>query len=111
MENLLRQQDVDQFLAQVHGTFPNFVAGILCDEHGFTIASRAPKNFHIKENIMALTALTDDREFINDDNLMKVKREIGPNKNVKLMCLLEKSSKYIHKFKELNSLLEKQSLF
>ena len=111
LDNLLKKQDVDGFLSQIENAFPNFVAGILCDEHGFTIASKNNKNTEIKENLMALSALTDDREFILDPNIMKVKRELGISKNVKLLVLLEKTNNYIHKFKSLNRILENQELF
>ena len=60
---------------------------------------------------MALSAIAKDRDFIGDPNLMKVKRNIDKAKNIKLFMLLDKSSKYINRFKELKNIIETQNLF
>ena len=111
MEKVLKQREVNYFLSEIESTFPNFVAGIVCDRDGFPIASKVPSNFHIHENQMALTAIAGNREFINDPKLMKVKRDLDHNKNVKLLILLDKQSQYINRFKALNAIIEKQNLF
>jgi len=103
--------EINNFLSQIKDTFPNFVAGILCDNHGFPIAVKAPQNFHIQENQMALSAIAKDRDLIRDPNLMKVKRNIDKAKNIKLFMLLNKSNKYLNRFKELKNIIETQSLF
>jgi len=111
MEKVLKQHEVNYFLSEIESTFPNFVAGIVCDRHGFPIASRMPKNFHIQENQMALTAIAGNREFIDDPRLMKVKRDLNSKKNVKLLILLDKQNQYINRFKALNAIIERQNLF
>jgi len=111
MEKVLKQHEVNYFLSEIESTFPNFVAGIVCDCDGFPIASKVPKNFHIHENQMALSAIAGNREFIDDPRLMKVKRDLDHNKNVKLLILLDKQSSYISRFKALNAIIEKQNLF
>ncbi|TFF96399.1 MAG: hypothetical protein EU544_00745 [Promethearchaeota archaeon] len=111
MEKLIKKQDVNNFLSEIKQTFPNFVAGILCDNHGFPIASKVPKNFHIKENQLALSAIAKNRDFIQDKNFMKVKRSIDKYKKVKLFLLLEKTHKYVSRFKALKELIENQSIF
>jgi len=111
MEKVLKQHEVNYFLSEIESTFPNFVAGIVCDGDGFPIATRMPRNFHIHENQMALSAIAGNREFINDPGLMKVKRDLDHNKNVKLLILLDKQNRYINRFKALNEIIEKQNLF
>ena len=111
MKNILSEQEIDGFLTQIKNIFPNFVASVVCDNNGFPIAAKVPKNFHIHENIMALSALTEDRELIKDTGLMKVRRDVGGSKNVKLFLLLEKTNKYVNRFKALSSILRTQSLF
>ena len=111
MTKIINETDVNCFLSEIKQIFPNFIAGLLCDNHGFTIASEIPKNFHIPENEMALSAIAKDREFISDPNIMKVKRSIDKSKNVKLFLLLEKSTRYMNRFKALKEVIENQSLF
>ena len=111
MEKLINQLEVNHFLSQIEGNFPNFVAGIVCDNDGFMIGSKIPKSFHIHENALALSAIAEDRDFINDPRFMKVKRELSKRDNIKLFILLEKSNKYLNRFKELNDIIEQQNLF
>ena len=103
--------EINNFLSQIEETFTNFVAGILCDNHGFPIAAKVPQNFHIKENQMALSAIAKDRDFITDPDFMKVKRSVDKGKNIKLFMLLDKSSKYLNRFKDLKNIIETQTLF
>ncbi len=111
MERLINQSEVNYFLSQIEGNFPNFVAGIVCDNDGFMIGSKIPQNFHIHENALALSAIAGDRDFIKDPRFMKVKRDLSKRENIKLFILLEKSKKYINRFKELNDIIEQQNLF
>ena len=67
MEKLINELDVSYFLSEIKQMFPNFVAGVLCDRHGFMIASKIPQNFHIQENILALSAISKKRDFIQED--------------------------------------------
>jgi hypothetical protein len=111
LEKLVKQADVNHFLHQVERIFPNFVAGILCDRHGFPIASKIPQNFPIQENILALSAISNKRDLIRDINYLKVKRDIDESKDIRLYLLLEDKKKYFHRFKKLKRLIEKQNLF
>ena len=90
MEKIINQSDVNYFLSQIEGTFPNFVAGVVCDNDGFMIGAKVPQNFHIHENAMALSAIAGNRDFINDSRFMKVKRDLNGQENIKLFMLLEK---------------------
>ena len=105
------QHEVNTFLGEIESVFPNFVAGIVCDRHGFPIASKMPRDFPIQENEMALTAIAGKREFINDSRFVKVKRNLDQSKNVKLLILLEKEKQNINRFKALNRIIERQNLF
>jgi hypothetical protein len=107
---LLTQEMVENFLGRIKENFPNFIAGVLTDELGFPIASSISKKTPIKENHLALSAVCET-DFLDFSNYVKIVREIGKNEKVKLLILLEKSSKYLHKFKRLNKILAKQSLF
>ena len=111
LENLITENMVDSFMSEIELIFPNFVAGVLCDNHGFPIASKVPKNFHIRENELALSAIAGKRTIINDPRFMKVKRAVDKGKNVRLLLLLEKSNSYINRFKELRKIIDAQDLF
>ena len=111
VNKLLKQQDVKGLLSKIKETFPNFVAGIITDRNGFPIATELPEKFHIRENQLALNAITKQRDFIQDSNFMQVKREFGKNEDVKMLLLLQKSHKYIHRFKRFKKILKTQNLF
>ncbi len=111
MEKLINQSDVNYFLSEIKQMFPNFIAGILCDRHGFMIASKIPQGFHIQENILALSAISNKRDFIEENGYLKVKRDLDKSKEIKLMLLLEKSYRNIICFKKLKKLIETQGLF
>ncbi len=102
---------MDNFLSIIENNFPNFIAGVVCDHHGFPIASKIPKGSNIQENELALHAIAKDRDFFNDPKLMKVKRDLNQSKRIKLCMLLEKSNKYMNRFKILNKIIETQNLF
>jgi hypothetical protein len=111
LENLIKQSEVNDFLSKIERLFPNFIAGIVCDHHGFPIASKIPKDFPIQENILALSAISNKIDLVHNNGYLKIKRNIDRAKNVKLLLLLEKSAKTIHLFKKLNYLIENQDLF
>jgi len=111
MEKLIQEHEVNNFLSDVENTFPNFVAGVIVDRHGFPIAARMPDNFHIQENQMALSAIAGKRDIIQDPRFLKVKRHLDESKNVRLFVLLEKSNQYINRFKSLKNIIASQTLF
>lgn len=108
---MINQSDVNYFLSEIKRMFPNFVAGILCDRHGFMIASKIPQNFHIHENILALSAISNKRSFIEENGYLKVKRDLDYSKDIKLLLLLEKSHNNIRCFKRLKKFIDTQGLF
>ena len=91
--------------------FPNFIAGVLCDRNGFMIASKVPQNFHIHENILALSAISNKREFIEENGYLKIKRDLDRSKDIKLLLLLEKPHNKIAYFKRLKKFIDTQGLF
>jgi len=111
MGYILKESDINCFLSEVEQTFPNFVAGVITDEDGFSIAAKIPRNFHIHENNLALSAIAGNRDFIKDARYMQVKRDLDKSKRVKMLILLEKSNQYLNRFKELRTLIETQDLF
>ena len=111
LADIIHQDDVNYFLSEVEQIFPSFVAGILCDHHGFPIASRIPQNFHIKEASLALSAISDDIDKINSSRYIKVRRDLDKSKNIKMLLLLERPIMHINRFKRLKKLIKKQGLF
>ncbi len=107
---LITQKMVDGLLKKIKKTFPNFIAGVLSDENGFPIASRIPKKLNINEDFLALSAICENN-FMDFSRYTKIVKEIGKKEKIKLLVLLKKSAKYSHKFKLLNEILSKQSLF
>ena len=112
MESILKEQDINIFLNKIERNFPNFVAGIITDKHGFPLASKIPKNFDIQENELALSAITtEERDFIKDRNLLKIKRNLGASNEIVLFLLLQKTNKNINRFKILNEIIKNQTFF
>ena len=111
MVKILKEQEVNGFLNEVKMNFPNFVAGIITDKHGFPIASKIPKNFHIQENKLALSAITNNRDFIKDTEFIQINRILDKSENIKLLVLLQKSSSYTSQFKNLSEIIKTQNPF
>jgi hypothetical protein len=111
MDNLINESEVNYFLYRIEKNFPNFVAGIITDKHGFPVASKISKKLWILENTLALSAITKKPEFIQDSKLVQIKRDLDKSKNYKLLVLLEKSKEYKSRLKPLKSLIKSQELF
>ena len=111
MDNLINENEVNYFLYRIEKNFPNFVAGIITDKHGFPVASKISKKLWILENTLALSAITKNKEFIQDSQLVQIKKDLDKSKNYKLLVLLEKSKDYKSRMKPLKSLIKSQELF
>ncbi|MFW9865704.1 MAG: hypothetical protein ACFFCI_05250 [Promethearchaeota archaeon] len=111
MDNILNQDEVNYFLYRIEKNFPNFVAGIITDKHGFTIGSKVSKKLWILENTLALSAISKKNDYIEDPHLIQIKRDLDKSKNYKLLVLLEKSKEYKNRLKPLKSLIKSQELF
>ncbi|MFX1419721.1 MAG: hypothetical protein ACFE9N_12440 [Promethearchaeota archaeon] len=111
MDNLINESEVNYFLYRIERNFPNFVAGIITDKHGFPVASKISKKLWILENTLALSAITKNKEFIQDSELVQIKKDLDKSKNYKLLILLEKSKEYKSRLKPLKSLIKSQELF
>ncbi|TFF97270.1 MAG: hypothetical protein EU547_04795 [Promethearchaeota archaeon] len=105
MKKIISQIEAARFLNKVTENFPNFLAGIITDKHGFPIASKIPKNFPYKENLLALEAVARKRSFIKQSNYIKVKRFLNDGKTVRMLLLLRKPNKYVYAYKKLNKIL------
>ncbi|GAG85006.1 unnamed protein product [marine sediment metagenome] len=108
---MLKQGDVNSFLSRVEKTFPHFVAGVITDKHGFPVASKISKKLWVLENTLALSAITKNRDFLEDSKLVQIKRNLDKNKNYRLMILLEKSKDHKNRLKPLKTLIKTQKLF
>jgi len=111
MDKLINESEVNYFLYRIEKNFPNFVAGIITDKHGFPVASKISKKLWILENTLALSAITKNKEFIQDSQLVQIKKDLDKSKNYKLLVLLEKSKEYKSRMKPLKSLIKSQELF
>ena len=111
MDNLVKQSEVNYFLYRIEKNFPNFVAGIITDSHGFPVASKISKRLWILENTLALSAVAKDRNLIKDENLIQIKKHLDRSKNYNLLVLLEKSKDHKSRLKSLKSLIKAQELF
>ena len=111
---LINQLEVNFFLNRVKKNFPNFVAGVITDKNGFTIGADISKRLWIHENKLAMWAISknkENKEVLNDPNLVQLKFDIDKGKNFKLFILLEKS-KYNKSGKVgLKNLIRAQELF
>ncbi len=111
MGNILNQDEVNYFLYKIEKKFPNFVAGIITDKHGFPLASKISKKLWVLENTLALSAIAKNRDFIEDSKLVQIKRDLDKKKNYRLMILLEKSKDHKNRLKPLKTLIKAQNLF
>jgi len=112
--NLINQIEINYFLHRIKKNFPNFVAGVITDKNGFTIGADISKRLWIHENKLALWAISknkENKEILNDPNLVQLKFDIDKGKKYKLFILLEKS-KYNKSGKVgLKNLIRTQQLF
>lgn len=111
MGKILNQDEINYFLYRVEKNFPNFVAGIITDRHGFSVGSKISKKLWVLENTLALSAITKKNGFIEDSSLIQIKKDLDKSKNYKLMILLEKSKDYKSRLKPLKALIKSQELF
>lgn len=109
--SIINESEVKYFLYRIEKNFPNFVAGVITDRHGFPVASKISKKLWILENTLALSAITKNRDFIEDNKLVKIKKDLDKAKNYKLLILLEKTKDYKSRMKPLKGLLRSQELF
>ena len=111
---LINQLEVNYFLHQIKKTFPNFVAGVITDKNGFAIGSDISKRLWIHENKLALWAISknkNNKDLIDDPNLVQLKFDIDKGKKFKLFILLEKSKHNKSGVKPLKHIIRAQELF
>ena len=112
--NLINQIEVNYFLHRIKKNFPSFVAGVITDNNGFAIGSDISKRLWIHENKLALWAISKNKEnkdILNDPNLVQLKFDIDKGKQFKLFILLEKSKNNKNRVKPLKTLIRSQELF
>lgn len=112
--NLINQMEVNYFLHKIKINFPNFVAGVITDKNGFTIGADISKRLWIHENKLALWAISknkENKEILNDPNLVQLKIDLDKDKKFKLFILLEKSKNNKSGKVGLKNLIRSQKLF
>ena len=109
---LVKQAEVNFFLHKIKQNFPNFVAGVITDRNGFPIGAKISKRLWIRENTLALSAVSKKRELsIKDPNLVPLKLNIDKAKRYRLFLLLEKTKNYKDNMKTLKEIIKSQNLF
>lgn len=111
---LINQTEVNYFLFRIKKNFPNFVASVITDRNGFPIGSEISKRLWIKENRLALWAVSkskENKDLANDPNLIQLKFDIDKAKRYKLFILLEKNGSIKNFVKPLKKLIKNQELF
>jgi len=109
---LVKQAEVNYFLHKIKQNFPNFVAGVITDRNGFPIGANISKRLWIRENTLALSAVSKNRELtIKDPNLVPLKFDIDKGKQYRLLLLLEKSKNHKDGMKMLKNMIRSQNLF
>jgi hypothetical protein len=110
LNKIVTHREINNFLERIENIYPNFVAGVIADHHGFPIASKVPKNFPIGENELALYAVVNqERDFLKNINYIKVKRSLSKDKKIKLLLLLDKNNQYIYGFKKLKAAIRRKT--
>ncbi|NHJ24609.1 MAG: hypothetical protein EAX89_08540 [Candidatus Lokiarchaeota archaeon] len=115
-DKLINQTEVNYFLFRIKKNFPNFVAGVITDRNGFPIGSEISKRLWIHENRLALWAVSkskENKDLINDPNLIQLKFDIDKAKRYKLFILLERNGNGSIKngMKPLKEIIKTQELF
>ena len=64
-----------------------------------------------REGRLVVIAITKKNDFIEDSNLIQIKRDLDKSKNYKLLVLLEKSKDYKSRLKPLKTIIKSQQLF
>jgi hypothetical protein len=111
LKTIITQNQVSQFLTKITQSFPNFIAGIITDKHGFPIASKFPNTFPYDENILALEAISRKKSFINHSKYVKVKRTLNKEGSIQLLLILRKPNIHVYAYKDLKNIIERQALF
>ena len=94
-------------MGEIEGIFPNMVAGVITDRHGFPMATNMkPTPKPLDEELLALSAVSD-RKLLDLSDYHKVVRPLSHN--VRLMVLLEKTYANLHRFKAFNRMLEEKN--
>ena len=102
---LISEQILQNFTEKIQDCFPNYAGSIICDYNGFMIHSEI--NNSLDENLLALTAICENRNFMDLSNYQKLIRPLS-NK-IKMLVLLKKSWKNQFGMKNFNEILEKEN--
>ncbi len=95
----------------IKNLFPNFLAGIITDHHGFPISTHITNKIKMKENELALQAISNRFSLSDDLSITKIKVNLDKTKNIKLLLLIETPNNYILGLSNLRKMIKSQVLF
>ena len=112
LKDILSENQVNNFLYEIDKKLPNFEAAVITDRNGFPIASRIRNRYYgIKENELALSAISPNSQFLDDSRFLKIKKNLDKSNNIKLFLILEKRNKLFNRNKGLKTIVGRQILF
>lgn len=111
MKQIIKTEQIYNFLEDVENHVPNLVAAVISDSDGWPIGSKIPKNFPYNENILALEAIARNRSFLGKSKYFKIKIALNKEKSVRMLLLVNKPKNYLKGFKKLKKVVRCQMLF
>jgi hypothetical protein len=105
MGELVTLRSCDAFLKEIRNLFPTYVASVICDRHGFPIASNIAQPT-MDESTLALAAITN-RKIMDLHDYHKLVRPLSSE--TRMMLLLKKSIGNIRLMGKLNHILERRN--
>ncbi len=111
VDRIIKQSEVDSFLIRIKNIFPNCIAGIICDHHGFPISSQIADKVNMKENELALLAISNRISLNKKLKISKIKLDLDEEKKIKLLLLIEGTNKNLCGIADLRNIVKNQLIF
>ena len=102
---LMNEHILQNFTDKIQECFPNYAGSIICDYNGLLVHSEIKNS--LDENLLALTAICEDRNFMDLSNFQLLRRPLS-NK-IKMLVLLKKSWKNKLLIKNFDEIVEKEN--
>ncbi|MHA1767730.1 MAG: hypothetical protein ACTSVK_15910 [Promethearchaeota archaeon] len=102
---LINEEILKNFTKKIRNCFPNYVAAVISDYNGLCVHSEIENS--LDENLLALSAICENRNFIDLSNYQKLIRPLS-NK-IKMLVLLKKSWKNKLLIKNFDEIVEKEN--
>ncbi|MHA1725400.1 MAG: hypothetical protein ACTSXH_11230 [Promethearchaeota archaeon] len=111
VDKIIKQSEVDSFLIRIKNIFPNCIAGIICDHHGFPISSQITDKVKMKENELALLAISNRNTLNKKLKISKIKLDLDAEKKIKLLLLIKGPKRSLHGMADLRKIVKNQIMF